>query len=260
MQFDAGSCQVIDELIDHQRPFGVKTDTSEPITSGILDAFHLGAAVAVPVVHAQELHGMLVAGREANAREFSEEDLALLTSIASQAGLALANVSAIKQLTEQAVTDGLTELYNPRYLREFLTQQLARSKRTRERTAVLMLDLDNFKEINDLLGHPTGDRVLMAVASTIRSCVRAADSVARYGGDEFAVVLPGASRRQAERVAQRILRKVREVYIEGENSPVGVTISAGVAMAAEADDARSLIQAADVALYAAKAAGRNCVR
>jgi two-component system, cell cycle response regulator len=260
LRIRGGTYEAIDELVHHRHAFECREDCSGSLADWLLETFQVEVAIGVPISRGQDLYGMLIVGRRAQEKEYAEADVGLLMSIASQAGMALANLRAIEELEQRAVTDALTGLYNPRYLREFLHHQIERAKRSGESTAVLMLDLDNFKQINDLHGHLTGDEMLVAVASAIRDSVRSADVVARYGGDEYAVVLPGADRQQGLAIGARILERVMEREIEAEGVPVRTTVSAGLAVAPPGKDPQGLMEAADRALYAAKAAGRNCIR
>jgi diguanylate cyclase (GGDEF)-like protein len=252
--------RVVEEYIVHATPFSADADEPSSLARWVSTVFRRENLVVAPMVHAQELYGLLIAGRDDPAKVFGDEDTALLASIGRQTGAALANLRTIEQLGQQAVTDPLTGLYNPRYLREFLIHDLARARRAGEPTTAVMLDLDHFKEVNDLYGHAVGDRVLVAVAAVIRSCVRDSDAVARYGGEEFAVVLSGADTEQAAEIAHRIVRRVRELRIAVDGAQIQITVSAGVGTAHIEDDAASLLRAADAALYEAKRAGRDCVR
>ena len=160
------------------------------------------------------------------------------------------------KLAQQALHDPLTGLANRRQL----TEQLAEATRTapgRPGTlAVMVLDIDGFKPINDEYGHAAGDAVLVEIAARLRKCVRTGDTVARLGGDEFALVLPGLDERQTFRIAERIIAAVAEpVMLEGTRT--NVSASLGVAAAADVRPGRDLLWCADVAMYAAKRAGRN---
>ena len=163
---------------------------------------------------------------------------------------------AIYERTERsAVTDGLTGLYNHQFFLQALRQELLRSKRHGLRAALLLLDLDNFKRVNDERGHVEGDRVLMRAAAVVREGVREIDVAARYGGEEFAVLLPDTSRLGAFVVAERIRRRIEERFERGR-SPV--TVSGGIAVFPDdASTPADLIVQADAGLYGAKAAGKN---
>ncbi len=129
--------------------------------------------------------------------------------------------------------------------------------------SMLMLDIDNFKRINDSYGHPVGDRIIMAIAAKCRLNIRGRDFFARYGGEEFVILLPGASLRNAVKKAKFICKSVASVWYQlddtGAGRPLKVTVSIGVGCHRKGDTAASIIQRADAALYAAKHAGRNCV-
>lgn len=163
---------------------------------------------------------------------------------------------AIYERTERsAVTDGLTGLYNHAFFLQALRQEVLRSKRHGLRAALLLLDLDNFKRVNDERGHVEGDRVLMKAAAVVREGVREIDVAARYGGEEFAVLLPDTSRLGAFVVAERIRRRIEERFARGRSE---VTVSGGIAVFPDdASTPADLIVQADAGLYGAKAAGKN---
>jgi diguanylate cyclase (GGDEF)-like protein len=163
---------------------------------------------------------------------------------------------AIYERTERsAVTDGLTGLYNHAFFLQALRQEVLRSKRHGLRAALLLLDLDNFKAVNDERGHVEGDRVLMRAAAVVREGVREIDVAARYGGEEFAVLLPDTSRLGAFVVAERIRRRIEDRFARGRSV---VTVSGGIAVFPDdAGTPADLIVQADAGLYGAKAAGKN---
>ncbi len=169
---------------------------------------------------------------------------------------------AKERLRELAVTDGLTGLYNYRYFKEYLDQEMRRAHRHQLFVSLLMLDIDFFKHYNDHHGHVAGDEVLRSIARLIRSNIRSIDVAARYGGEEFAIILPETNKRSAVFVAEKVRQLVeRHVFAKQEEQPNNnLTVSIGVA--AFPDDVRSaeeLVRCADERLYRAKAAGRNCV-
>ena len=160
-----------------------------------------------------------------------------------------------------AITDGLTGLRSRRYFEQHLRSETARAARSGAGFSMLLLDIDDFKRVNDTYGHNGGDRVLVAVAHRLAQLTRPGDLVARYGGEEFAVLMPGTDAAQARVVAERVRRGIGGAPVAvGETRLHQVTVSVGVAASpATGDDPEGLVQAADRALYAAKNAGRNRV-
>ena len=159
-----------------------------------------------------------------------------------------------------ALTDPLTGLPNRRLLVDRVSMSLVRARRDQSAMAVLYLDLDGFKEVNDRLGHGAGDALLKMVAGRLSAAVREEDTVARLGGDEFVIVLHLSGGADAGPVASKIIKAVSQPYdIEGQ--AVGITISAGVALyPVHGEDAETLMKSADLALYEAKRSGKNAYR
>jgi two-component system cell cycle response regulator len=165
-----------------------------------------------------------------------------------------------KNLESLALTDPLTGLANRRLLVDRLSMGMVQARREQANLALLYLDLDGFKNINNTLGHAAGDALLKMVAERLQSTVREQDTVARLGGDEFVIVLGEAGSDEAAQVAQKVIESVAQPYsIEGQ--PASVTVSVGIALyPAHADEAEALMKSADLALYAAKRAGKNAFR
>ncbi|HEY5814846.1 MAG TPA: diguanylate cyclase [Solirubrobacterales bacterium] len=166
----------------------------------------------------------------------------------------------MQELTRQAGHDPLTGLKNRRRFEEDMRTELARSRREKTVGAVLMLDLDNFKQVNDTLGHPMGDRVIAEIAGVLSARMRATDVVARLGGDEFAIVLPHCELDEAEDIAEDVTKAIRRHTSPDEAVPP-ITASIGIAtFGPQSGDAEAVIAAADKALYEAKRGGRDTVR
>jgi two-component system cell cycle response regulator len=163
-------------------------------------------------------------------------------------------------LEQMVVSDPLTGLHNRRYLMDRLLQEMQRSDRHGEPLAFAMIDLDGFKPINDQYGHVIGDKVLRAVGGAIARCVRVSDIAARYGGDEFAVILPQTPAEGSMRVCERILRTISELQVQdADGVSCKVTASMGLAYypADDLDTPEDLVHSADGALYGAKRSGKN---
>ncbi|WP_296052122.1 GGDEF domain-containing protein [uncultured Alteromonas sp.] len=166
----------------------------------------------------------------------------------------------LNEMTLMATTDELTGLPNRRTFIERAELELSRTERGSPDLWMLMVDVDNFKEINDTEGHAMGDKVLKIIAQTLKSSIRQIDAVGRLGGEEFAILLPDTPLEGTQRVAESIRRNIESEHIKGWTDTYGaVTISIGVAKAVPNETFQSLLNKADEALYASKSAGRNVV-
>ena len=216
--------------------------------------------VAVPLVCGERILGVLEGTRQRNS--FSKAELAILSALALPIASALANAVRIGEAERLSQTDDLTKLHNARYLRQFLLNEIRRARRYGSIVAALFLDLDDFKQVNDAHGHLAGSHVLMEMAAVILSSIRDTDAVARYGGDEFVIVLPDTQIELAGTVAERIRDKIsRHPFHAGRNLKLSLTASFGVAaFPIHASSPQQLIASADTAMYEAKAANKNCIR
>jgi two-component system cell cycle response regulator len=171
-------------------------------------------------------------------------------------------VEAREEMRFQATHDALTSLLNRGVIMDLLGRELARSRRERVSTAILMCDLDHFKRVNDTYGHPAGDDVLKETAKRLLASVRSYDFVGRYGGEEFLVVLNNCNPAFALARAEEIRKAISQRPVPSSSGPVPITMSLGLLLSQEwgSRPAEELLQEADAALYAAKAAGRNCVK
>jgi diguanylate cyclase (GGDEF)-like protein len=219
--------------------------------------------VAVPLFSGERVMGVLEGVREARvSRAFTKANLRLLDALALPIASALGNSLRIAEAERLSQTDDLTKLHNARYLRQFLLGEVRRARRYGSSVAALFFDLDDFKNVNDGHGHLVGSHVLMEMAAIILSSVRDTDVVARYGGDEFVVVLPESNVEQAAFVAERVRRKIeKNNFTGGRGLRLQLTASFGVAtFPRHAQSPQQLVANADAAMYEAKAAGKNCLR
>jgi len=216
--------------------------------------------VAVPLLAQERVLGVLQGSR--NRRSFSDQERHLLVALATPIAAALANSVRIADAERLSMTDDLTKLNNARYLRHFLVNEIKRARRYGSNVAALFIDLDDFKQVNDLHGHLVGSHVLMEVAAAILPSVRDTDCVIRYGGDEFVVILTETGLDEALQVADRIRQKIESrPFTGGRRLKISLTSSFGVAVFPQhALSPQQLITCADRAMYEAKAAGKNCVR
>lgn len=219
------------------------------------DALGFVHRIGAPVLVDGRTWGVIMALRD--SAPFRREDDRRLVRFAQLASLAVANASAHEALATQALTDPLTGLANRRAFDERLAEETERANRHGRPLSLMLVDVDHFKLINDHFGHATGDRVLVAVANSLRAVMRTGDLLARIGGDEMAMILPDCPIEPAALVAQRMLGAVKADSALARRHDV--TLSAGVAGLAAGQTADDLLRRADQALYAAKAEGRDMV-
>jgi diguanylate cyclase (GGDEF)-like protein len=212
--------------------------------------------VMLPLVAKDQSIGLVELFSKTPVR-WTDQRLQLARTMANEAAMALENARLYEDARNLADRDPLTGFYNHRFLHERLGEEVVRAQRARRPLSVLMLDLDDFKLVNDTFGHLFGDRVLTWTAELIRSTLRGSDIPARYGGDEFAIILPETDHEEARRAAERILEAFRERAFVGEQrGPVPISASIGVASYPQhGRTPTELIAAADRALYTVKRDG-----
>ncbi|MFS3135810.1 diguanylate cyclase [Gluconacetobacter sacchari] len=250
---DDGVCLIRDTRLDP------RVHTGDPYWDWI---FYAGA----PLHFEGERVGVLCVGDD-KPRDFTPEQVESLIDLAALAGqelqvaalseAQLALARANEELEMKTRIDVLTHLWNRRAILELAAIEMTRADHAP--VAILMIDIDHFKSINDRLGHPAGDRVLRVVAERLRAGIRPMDAVGRFGGEEFLAILSDIDGVEALNVAERVRRQVARSTIAFDGHRIPVTCSIGLALSARPDDAESLIRRADQALYRAKRAGRNRV-
>lgn len=222
-----------------------------PVTSSVL---------GVPMWLKGRIVGMLSA-QSYQPRAYSADDQELLEMLAAHAAVAFDNARLFAETQLLAITDSLTEAFNRRHLLALAEREFERARRYTRPLSLIMLDVDDFKKINDTFGHQAGDRVLQIVAKRCRQVLREVDIFGRYGGDEFAIVLPETDIARAQLIAGRLCRQfVRMETDPNQTTAAGVTVSVGMAfLDPTCPSLGALLDRADQALYAAKQAGRNRV-
>ncbi len=215
--------------------------------------------MALPLVQRSVVIGIVCL--ESRQKPYSEAEVRVANSLTKPAAMAVENARLFDEVQRYATLDGLTGTFNRRHFMERAQQAYDNARRFGHALTAMMLDVDHFKRINDRHGHHVGDQVLRVLAERCRSSLRSVDLLGRYGGEEFAIVLPGATEQSAATVlAERIRHRVAEEPIQTDDGPVRVTISIGVAsMDAQMRSPEDLFKRADAALYEAKQAGRNRV-
>jgi diguanylate cyclase (GGDEF)-like protein len=216
--------------------------------------------LTVPLLAGSELVGVLAVGDSNLGRAFMDDDVRLLSLFAQQATVAIQNARLFEEVRQLAITDPLTGLYNRRHFFVLARREHERARRYGRKLALLMLDIDDFKRVNDTFGHAAGDRVLQGVGELCRTTMRLADVVARYGGEEIVALLPDSDQESAYQVAERLRSLLPEVGVAQPERPQ-ITASIGVALydPAEPLDLETLLERADHAQYLAKNSGKNQV-
>ena len=248
-------------VVDHSQEYGSASLRDDQVTRGAPDV----AALALPLICRGRTVGALVGvDREPAAvvPRLSAATLATLQALLEPAAVALDNAFRVQRAEDLSVTDDLTQLYNVRYLMQALRRESKRHVRSRQPLSLLFIDLDGFKGVNDQNGHLLGSRALVEVSRIIRDCSRETDVVARYGGDEFTIVLPDTGSVGAMAVAARVCQRVRNhAFLQKEAINYRLTASTGVAtMPDTASTVEELIQAADEAMYQVKTDGKNGIQ
>jgi len=220
-----------------------------------------GAALAVPIFSRGAVFGVVAVYGSAHAGGFGPDDIETLEALVRQAETAIDNVFLHQDAQRLSITDGLTGLWNRREFDLRARQEVDRASRYQRTMALVMCDLDHFKDLNDTWGHQGGDAVLVELSERLKRSTREIDWVVRYGGEEFALIVPETDIEHAATLAERIRRAVADAPFEYDGQPIAVTVSLGVAAFPESGrSVRELVTAADAALYDAKRAGRNQVR
>ncbi len=212
--------------------------------------------IAAPLIVNGEIIGVIEAINKKNSC-FTAFDLEILQYISTQSAIAIKNAG----LYNMAIRDGMTKLYINKYFKERLLEELNRSRRYNHKLSLVMFDIDHFKSFNDTYGHQAGDLVLREVARIIQENCRSIDIPCRYGGEEFAVILPETSSEEAMIFMERIRDKIEQMRISHNTHTLNLTISGGLASIPELDpvDINEIIEMSDKALYHSKENGRNQV-
>jgi diguanylate cyclase (GGDEF)-like protein/PAS domain S-box-containing protein len=243
----------IPDLLDPANEKVVKLFTRLDFTDG-------RSFLGVPLIQRGQVMGVM-AVQSLKIDAYDEDKIRLVETIASQASAAIENARLFEKMEKLAITDGLTGLFNHRYFSEIAEKELTRAIRYRKPLALIMIDLDHFKKVNDQFGHLMGDQILQLIARNCAKILRKIDIISRYGGEEFSVLLPETDLKDAMAAAERLREAIASSQVVTSEGVVKITGSLGVATLGMCPpDIKQLIDCADKALYEAKNAGRNQVR
>jgi diguanylate cyclase (GGDEF)-like protein len=286
---------IVDRVVREEKAVVISNvlDAREGVFSDSVAMSRVKSLMCVPMISMTGLQGVIYLRSIQEPQAFQKEDLFFVAALSTPVALAIENlllysrgryaeeelkraredlekqvqdraaelIKANRQLQELSITDGLTGLYNHRHLIRTLESEYRRALRYRRNFALLMADVDYFKQVNDTYGHPCGDKVLQSIARLFKGCVRTTDIVARYGGDEIAIILLEMNKATAMKVSEKLRRVVEKYPFDWEGESFQVTVSIGVASVLEKgiEDWNGLLNAADKALYQAKERNRNTV-
>jgi len=289
------SRSIVKQAIEQSKAVMI-TDTSSNREENLAESVEVNrivSAMCVPLITKAGVRGVIYVYSSNSPQGFRKEDLFFITSVSNPAAVAIENAllhdrskrseeglrrahneleskvqertselaEANAKLRELSITDDLTGLFNRRYLVRALEAEFIRAIRYKRNFSVLLIDIDYFKQINDRYGHSCGDAVLIKLASLIRGCLRSSDTVARYGGDEIAILLPETEKSKATEVAEKLRGLIEETCFEWHGKAFNVTCSIGIATAPDdrIADWNDLLDKADQALYRGKRTGKNVV-
>lgn len=210
-----------------------------------------------PLVCQDRVVGVLNLADKENGDRFSSGDIALIELFSQLVGASIGNIKLFEKIQRQATTDGLTGLVNHKTFYEILEKELWRSRRYGGQISLIMVDVDNLKKINDTHGHRAGDKVIKEISRRIKECIRQIDTAARYGGDEFAVILPNTSLSDATTVAQRMVNVAASTPITWKKELIPLSVSVGLGQYDAETNPEDITSRSDQALYSAKKAGKN---
>lgn len=221
---------------------------------------NIRSLLCVPLLVKGKSHGCVLI-EHSIPEAFDEDNVRLLEIITQQISIAIDNARLYEQLQELANTDGLTQVYNRVFFQNRLQDELEQAQQMGYEVSVILYDIDNFKRFNDTYGHLFGDIVLKTLAQLVKESIRKDDIVARFGGEEFIILLPHTGKDLAYEKAEELRKKISELTIQDKDAAVSVTVSMGVStFPTLAQTELTLLNSADEALYAAKNSGKNCVR
>ncbi len=252
---------ILAKVLNDGMPFHIKKENlTEFANDPLFSVFASEEFVVIPLKARDKCIGLIVADNIFTRRSITKDDIRVLMMFANQAGMALENSQLYERALVRAHKDALTGLWNHGYFQRVFDEELRHAKEQLSYLSFIILDIDNFKNYNDTWGHQKGDEILSKISKILIDSSRKIDWVCRYGGEEFAIILPKATRKDALLIAERIRAAIEQFRFThtNDNPPQKITVSLGISSFPDDGGTKSeLIKAADEALYEAKAQGKN---
>lgn len=244
----------VQDIDTHKRPLIKKSQ--RPFAGN----YKTGNCIIAPLICQDKVVGVLNLADKIGGECFSSDDVALVELLSQFVGASVGNIKLFEKIRRQATTDGLTGLANHKTFYETLEKELWRIRRYGGQISLIMIDIDGLKKINDTYGHHAGDKVINEISKRIKACIRQVDTAARYGGDEFAVILPNTLLADAVVAAERMVSSVSKSPIMWQKEQIPLSISVGVGEYDAENNPEDVTSWSDQALYMAKQAGKNTVK
>jgi len=244
---------LVGDIDTHQKPVIRKSQRA------FAENYKTNNCVISPLICQDRVVGVLNLADKMNGDSFDCQDIALIELFSQLVGSSIGNIKMFEKIQRQATTDGLTGLANHKTFYEILEKELWRYRRYGGQISMIMVDIDNLKKINDAYGHRVGDKVIREISKKVKECIRQIDTAARYGGDEFAVILPNTSLADAIVVAERMVDTVSNSPMTWKKEQIALSISVGLGQYEADISADDITSRSDQALYTAKQAGKNTV-
>ena len=242
------------DITTHQKPIILKSSRN------FANNYKNQACAVVPLICQNRVVGVLNLADKVAGGGFNCDDITLIELFGQLVGASIGNIKLFEKMQHQATVDGLTGLANYRTFYDVLERELFRCRRYGGLISLIMIDIDNLKEINDSFGHRAGDKVIRTISRKILGCIRQIDTAARYGGDEFAIILPNTLLADATVVAERMVDSVRHSPVTWKKDQINLSISIGLGQYDADADPEDVTNSSDKALYMAKHAGKSTVR
>ena len=245
---------LVRDIDTHKKPIIKKSQRA------FAENYRTNNCAIAPLICQDRVVGVLNLSDKIQDDDFSCDDIALIGLFSQLVGASIGNIKLFEKMQHQAATDGLTGLVNHKRFYEILETELWRSRRYGGQLSLIMVDVDNLKKINDHYGHRAGDKIIRQISRKMKECIRQIDTAARYGGDEFVVILPNTSLGDAVVVAERMVDAVSHSPVNWKKEQITPSISVGLGQCDADASPEDIASRSDQALYTAKQAGKNTVR